>query len=376
MSLKPGKNVEFDMKKHFQFVKELGEGGTGKTFLFKEDITQIYFAIKKYEPIEENKNKENFHRFIDEIKILFKLTHPHIVRIYNYYLYEEHETGYLQMEYIEGEPIDEYDPINRGKDWNTIFLEVISAFEYLESCNILHRDIRPQNILIDQANNVKIIDFGFGKMLTEEEQEGKSIFLNWPYSIMPEEVEAHDFYDFQTELYFVGSLFKILLKDEYENFKYKHIINEMTEYTRNKRLSSFKDVTNTISGLNMISGSFTESEKQIYNEFAEALINSINHFINDFNPNTNIKNIENGLEELLLSSSLEHTVQNNSKLIDVFISNSYNYRKRSDIDVEVVEKFYQMIKVHSEIKQKIIIDNIITRLDTIKIESRIDDLPF
>ena len=46
------------------------------------------------------------------------------------------------MEYIDGQTIDEFVPVNGGKDWNTIFLEVISAFEYLEMHKTLHRDIR------------------------------------------------------------------------------------------------------------------------------------------------------------------------------------------------------------------------------------------
>lgn len=376
MALKPGKNIEFDMKKQFQYVRKLGDGGTGETHLFKEKLTETYFAIKKYEPIQSNDNDRNFLRFIDEIKILFKIMHPHIVRIYNYYLYEEFRTGYLQMEFVEGESIDNYNPVNRGKNWESIFIELISAFEYLESRNILHRDIRPQNILINKDNNVKVIDFGFGKELTEKEEKGKSIFLNWPYTIFPEEVEKNDYYDFQTEVYFVGSLFKELLKDNYEDFKYKQIIEKMIEYKRENRVNSFKEITNLISNLNIISNNFTDLEKDIYNKFADALINSINKFHNEFKPNTNEDSIKKGLEELLSSSLLEHTIQNNSRLISVFISNGYNYKKKSEINVDTVKKFYEMFKGNPKMKQKIIIDNLVMRLETIKVDAIYDDLPF
>ena len=100
------------------------------------------------------------------------------MRIYNYYLYQESYLGYLQMEYIDGVPIDQYDPWDFDKQWDDIFIETISAFRYLESKNILHRDIRPANIMISHEQEVKVIDFGFGKLLNSIEKKRCSIFLN------------------------------------------------------------------------------------------------------------------------------------------------------------------------------------------------------
>lgn len=96
--------------------------------------------------------------------------------MFNYYLYPEAKTGYLQMEYVEGTAIHEFEP-TFGKDWEDIFKEVIYAFEYLEEKKILHRDIRSANILIDRNENVKIIDFGFSKKLEIEEAGGRAYFL-------------------------------------------------------------------------------------------------------------------------------------------------------------------------------------------------------
>ena len=62
------------------------------------------------------------------------------------------------MEYVDGVSIDKFEPDGWGKDWNDIFSETIAAFEYLEQHGILHRDIRPANILIDRDENVKIMD--------------------------------------------------------------------------------------------------------------------------------------------------------------------------------------------------------------------------
>ena len=209
-----GDVITFNSKKAFTYIKPLGSGGTGDTHLFLDETTGIQFAIKKYVPKDSQFTDEDYRRFVDEIIILFNISHPNIVRIYNYYLFPEAKTGYLQMEYVDGVSIDKFEPDGWGKDWNAIFSEVISAFEYLEQHNILHRDIRPANILIDRNENVKIIDFGFGKKLSNTTKNQNSILLNWPATEMPYEVQSKQEYDEQTEIYFVGVLFKHILKDD------------------------------------------------------------------------------------------------------------------------------------------------------------------
>ena len=102
-----GKIIEFNnMKKVFEYVRKLGFGGTGDTHLLKDNTTNMEFAFKKYVPKDKERKSELYDRFVDEIKILFKISHPNIVRIYNYYLYPEIKLGYLQMEYIDGMSID------------------------------------------------------------------------------------------------------------------------------------------------------------------------------------------------------------------------------------------------------------------------------
>src|SRR5665648_228682 len=186
-------------------------------------------ASDVYKRQQDKKYTDEFYkRFVDEIKILFKLSHPNIVRVYNYYLYPEAKTGYLQMEYVKGEPIDEFKVNWLTKDWNDIFTEAVSAFEYLEKNNILHKDIRPSNILIDEDGSIKVIDFGFGKVIDKNNQSENSILLNWPVSEMPEEVLDGEEYNHKTEVYFVGKLFHKILKNE-PDFKHMHIIDKMTK---------------------------------------------------------------------------------------------------------------------------------------------------
>lgn len=372
-----GDIIKFDVKKNFTYIKSLGVGGTGDTYLFKDETTDMLFAIKKYVPKDKRFIDDQYRRFVDEIKILFNISHPNIVRIYNYYLYPFAKTGFLQMEYINGQCIDQYNPDISGKSWDDIFNEVISAFEYLEENSILHRDIRPANILIDSKNCVKIIDFGFGKHINGTTKEENSILLNWPATEMPDEVELNQEYNEQTEIYFVGTLFKHLLEAYEGNFEFRHIIEKMTKINPSQRYNSFVEVRRDISNGVLGQINFTEDEKKVYQTFASDLSYLINYYLDKYNPINNISVTLSKLACLIRSSSLENLIQDNQQLIDCFIAGGYNYKTQQIVKVQNVINFYSLVTSLSPNKQKILFDNIYNRLSTIEIYvEEYDELPF
>ncbi|GIP56148.1 protein kinase family protein [Paenibacillus vini] len=375
--LVPGELVKFDSMKNFRYISPLGSGGTGDAHLFKDETTDMLFAFKKYAPKDENNSDDSYRRFVDEIKILFNISHNNIVRVFNYYLYSEAKTGYLQMEYVEGTAIHEFEP-SFWKDWEDIFKEVIYAFEYLEEKKILHRDIRPANILIDKDENVKIIDFGFGKKLDFDETGGESIFLNWPVTQWPNETQLEGIYNHQSEIYFIGKLFQNILREkgEVERFKFNHILDKMTKLEQYERYGSFKDISQAISEGVISEIDFSRTEKDTYKNFADALVDHISYYNDKYEPINDIESILNKLGTLIRSSSLETFIQDNSQLIRCFIKGSYVYKSKCDIEVQHVKKFYQLLVRLDPYKQKIVLDNIQTRLSGVKINISDDDLPF
>jgi serine/threonine protein kinase len=371
-----GDVIVFNSKKNFTYVKPLGGGGTGDTHLFLDETTGIQFAIKKYVPKDHRFIDDHYKRFVDEIIILFNISHPNIVRIYNYYLFPEAKTGYLQMEYVDGVSIDKFEPDGWGKDWNDIFSETIAAFEYLEQHGILHRDIRPANILIDRDENVKIIDFGFGKQLEGTKKDENSILLNWPATEMPNEVQLNQEYDERTEIYFVGVLFKHLLKEYMADFRFQHILEKMTKVNPSQRYTTFCEIVNDISAGVISEINFSDRQKEIYRNFANVLSSHINHYTVKYSPINNVAVTLSKLAELIRCSSLEYYIQDNSKLINCFINGGYNYSARKDVEVQTVVDFYGLITSLSPSKQKILFDNIYGRLSTIKVQLEEDELPF
>lgn len=378
MSLEPGKIVEFDRKKYFKHIRPLGSGGTGDTFLFKDETTDSLFAIKKYSPKGTNDIGENYDRFIQEVKILFNISNPNIVRIYNYYLYPENKWGYLQMEYIDGVPIDRYSPFS-GKGWNEIFIDSINAFLYLENNNILHRDIRPENILVDVNGNIKIIDFGFGKKLDSIKNFAGSIFLNWPVSERPLEIENDHIYTIQSEIYFIGKLFSYInLETSDESFRFYHVIRKMTEIDPKNRYESFFDVINDVYNKDFLDIDFRENEKEIYQEFVSRIIFIIGEFKDNLKMERDVGKILQRMHAIISKNILEEYIQNSLDVLQVFMSHSYTYYSGHQISLLIFKEFYQFLLKLPHRKQQVVLDNLHNRLSLIKVvpDVSMDDVPF
>jgi serine/threonine-protein kinase len=175
---------------------------------------------------------------------MHKLFHKNIVRIFNYYLYPSQVTGFILMDFIEGTDIASY-LASSPEDINSVFAQTIEAFTYLEINNILHRDIRPKNILVTRDRIVKIIDFGFGKQAFADDDFDKSISLNWLYE-KPDDFEG-SIYDFKTEIYFIGKLFEGIIKDySITGFKYNDTLRKMIVKSHDERIDSFETVRENI----------------------------------------------------------------------------------------------------------------------------------
>ncbi|ADQ79050.1 serine/threonine protein kinase [Paludibacter propionicigenes WB4] len=368
--------IEFLRKKDFRFESNIGQGGTGKTVLLKDELINELFVCKKYSPYYKSDKEKYFKNFVDEIKILHSLFHLNLVRVFNYYLYPELHTGYILMEYIKGIQISDFIR-NNPERINSVFTQTIDGFRYLEENKILHRDIRPDNILVSEKGVVKIIDFGFGKIIEFDDKFNKSISLNWRYST-PNEFSL-EIYDFKTEVYFVGKLFEEIIKEnDIENLKYTQILNKMINPKYDERIHSFFDVSREILSDCSNSIYFTDDEKQVYQIFAGRLVEIFSKICDDSEYISNLDTIIMELETIYRNSILEDEIQNPTRIASCFIKGQYYYNKNIRFYVENLESFIRMMKSSSFDRKKIILNNLWQRLDRIKRypkESN-SDLPF
>ncbi len=176
----------------------LGQGGFGITYLAQDDKTKTLVAIKEYMPTEfsgrntgacavnvfSGDRRENFEfgkqKFLEEAKTLSAfIGNEHIVRIHNYF--EENGTAYFTMEYVDGQPLDKYMASHGGRlsvdEANALLLPLMEALEEVHAKGIVHRDIAPDNIIVQPDGTAKLIDFGAARYSTGEKSKSLDVVI-------------------------------------------------------------------------------------------------------------------------------------------------------------------------------------------------------
>ena len=367
--------IKFIRKKDYKFIRELGEGACGKTILLFDDQINEYFVCKKFTPYAESERLSLFNNFTRETKILHQLYHDNLVRVFNYYLYPDSLIGYILMEYIDGVDIETYLK-SYPEMINEVFIQVIDGFKYLENNNILHRDIRSANLMVNNLGIPKIIDFGFGKQISDNDDFGKSVSLNW-WCELPNEF-SESIYDFKTEVYFVGKLFERIIREGgIENFKYLSTLNRMCIRNPDKRVQNFSEITKTIQNNLFLEIEFSENELNSYREFADSIENHILKIEQGTKYVDDTGKILSSLENAYRNFMLEQIVPDSRVVAKCLLNGSYFYHKKG-FPVEAVKSFIHMMKSLSIDKQRIVMSNLHTRLDAIEryFEDDNDEIPF
>ncbi len=157
-------------------------------------------AIKK---INLTKNITDNH-IKSEIEIMKKLKHKNIVQLYED-LYDEYNNVYLIMEYCNAGNLSSFlnkKPL-KEKYVKNFMSQIAGATRYLLSNNIIHRDIKPQNIMMIDKNNIKLTDFGFAKIFSSEEDKMAQTICGSPIYMAPEIIKCNH-YGVGTDLWSIG----------------------------------------------------------------------------------------------------------------------------------------------------------------------------
>ncbi len=383
-----GEIVTFTKNKDYIMVNDnLGKGSFGKTVLVKDPYIDELFVVKKYSPDEEADKERFYKNFLDEIKIMYRLNHQNIVRIYNYYSYPNQYTGYIFMEYIDGERIDQFfENYNLRPfgfpDLNNVFLQLIDGFTYMEENKIIHRDIREGNILIDNNGVVKIIDFGIGKIFENTASENDSLFsdINRENSdTLPQEYFEGK-YTSKTDMFYIGELINRLIRtkieDEDNDFSYQNIIEKMMSKNPKDRFENFGQIKSEIGSFKFNEESFTEKDKEIYREFSNSMFKTLLVFEDYKKFNLDINKFSETLENALNNSIFENEIQNNSLILDSLILSGYKYNPNILISRETVSNFLDWFNLYDEETKKLILNNLKTKMEIKMVEETYNELPF
>lgn len=369
--------IEFPRPKDYILEQELGQGACGLTVVVYDPVIEERFVCKKYAPFHDGFKEQFFTNFVREIKLLYLLNHQNIVRVFNYYLYPEKHLGYIFMEYVVGTDIDDYLG-QHPETVNEIFRQAIDGFAHLEENHILHRDIRPLNLMVGSTGIVKIIDFGFGKQSTGEEDFDKSISLNW-WCEPPLEFEDR-IYDFATEVYFVGKLFeRIVIDRDIQHFKHSGLLKRMCARRPSDRVSSFADVRKELLADRFLDIQFEDWEREAYREFSDGLY-AIASKLEENTKYYDAENVQSRLEDCFKRVMLEEVIPKNSLILNCFINGAYHFKTNIFFRVYALRNFVDLFRSCSREKKNIIINNLQAKLDAVpRYDHKVDfddDIPF
>ena len=193
----------------YRIVGQLGRGGAGVVYKAVDETLHRDVAVKTLNP--DLANTEVMSRFRAEATILARLNHPQIATIYE--LFRADGDLLMVMEFVRGESLDKlserFGAISPERAAYVID-QILSALEHAHRGGVVHRDVKPANVMVTDEGAIKIMDFGIARVLGAEQKTVDFRLMGTPAYMSPEQVLGEEV-DGRSDLYSVGVLFYRLL---------------------------------------------------------------------------------------------------------------------------------------------------------------------
>jgi len=189
--------------RRFEIIEEVGHGGMGTVYKAFDTKIREVVALKVLKP-DIAADPDVIERFQNEMKLARKVAHRHVCRMYD--LNEEGLTFYLSMEYVQGEDLKSF--IRRSghlTEAKAVALgrQIAEGLAEAHRLGVVHRDLKPQNVMIDRDGNAKIMDFGIARSLHGRGLTATGVIVGTPEYMSPEQAEAADV-DRRSDIYSLG----------------------------------------------------------------------------------------------------------------------------------------------------------------------------
>ncbi len=187
----------------YQVIEELGKGGMGKVYKAFDKKIKERVALKLLKP-EIAADEKTIERFRNELKFARKISHRNICRMYD--LGEEEGNNYITMEYVSGEDLKSTIrrigqlPVAKSI---SIAKQICEGLAEAHRLGVVHRDLKPQNIMIDKEGNARIMDFGIARSLEAKGITEAGMIIGTPEYMSPEQVEGKEA-DQRSDIYTLG----------------------------------------------------------------------------------------------------------------------------------------------------------------------------
>jgi TolB-like protein/Tfp pilus assembly protein PilF len=187
----------------YEVIEELGRGGMGKVYRVFDKKIGEEVALKLLKP-EIASDKRTIERFRNELRLARKIAHRNVCRMFD--LSEDEGAQYITMEYVPGEDLKSMIKMTRQLSAGQVLFIVKQVCEGLSEAHhlgVVHRDLKPQNIIIDKEGNARIMDFGIARSTEDKGITGVGVMIGTPEYMPPEQVEGKEA-DQRSDIYSLG----------------------------------------------------------------------------------------------------------------------------------------------------------------------------
>ena len=199
--------------KSYEIDDLLGQGGYGVVYRARQSAVLREVAIKVILPKYAN-SPEFIRRFESEAQVVARLEHPHIVPLYDYW--REPDSAYLVMRYLRGGSLRDRIDLHGELNVDTIgkvLEQVGSALDFAHRSDVVHRDIKADNVLMDRDGNAYLGDFGIAKQVGTEAGGGTDQIVGTPAYLSPEQITGGDVGP-QSDIYAFGIMLYEMLSGQ------------------------------------------------------------------------------------------------------------------------------------------------------------------
>ncbi len=187
----------------YQVIEELGKGGMGRVYKAFDTKIKEKVALKLIKP-EIASDNDTIERFGNELRLARKISQRNVCRMFD--MGEAEAAHFITMEYVHGEDLKSMIHMSGSLSLGMLLSvgkQVCNGLAEAHSLGVVHRDLKPQNIMIDKNGNAKIMDFGIARSVREKGITGPSVMIGTPEYMSPEQAEAKEV-DHRSDIYSLG----------------------------------------------------------------------------------------------------------------------------------------------------------------------------